>query len=210
MSDNHGRTVITVQSRTTVRVDVTFPSDRAVSPVISVILMVAVTVILAAVIATFVLGLGEDVQDPGPNVGQTSGELESNAGGNNNGVVRIWHEAGAVVDTADMEVVVDATDACDKRGRLVNLPVDETNGIESTNVDGADIFDQRPMGLHPLDSHGALERAKFLAGDRIQFRIPSGKCSISENDEVVVRIVHTPTNAVIVRQRLIATPNDGN
>ena len=35
---------------------------RAVSPVIGVILMVAITVILAAVIGTFVLGLGEGVQ----------------------------------------------------------------------------------------------------------------------------------------------------
>jgi len=34
---------------------------RAVSPVIGVILMVAITVILAAVIATFVLGLGENI-----------------------------------------------------------------------------------------------------------------------------------------------------
>ncbi len=33
------------------------------SPVIGVILMVAITVILAAVIGTFVLGLGEDVQE---------------------------------------------------------------------------------------------------------------------------------------------------
>jgi flagellin-like protein len=36
--------------------------DEAVSPVIGVILMVAITVILAAVIGTFVLNLGDDVQ----------------------------------------------------------------------------------------------------------------------------------------------------
>jgi flagellin-like protein len=41
--------------------------DDAVSPVIGVILMVAITVILAAVIAAFVLGLG-DTSDPGPQV----------------------------------------------------------------------------------------------------------------------------------------------
>ena len=41
--------------------------DRAVSPVIGVILMVAITVILAAVIGTFVLGLGDQVQDTTPN-----------------------------------------------------------------------------------------------------------------------------------------------
>ncbi|MFP4188678.1 MAG: type IV pilin, partial [Halobacteriales archaeon] len=37
--------------------------DSAVSPVIGVILMVAITVILAAVIGTFVLGLGENVEE---------------------------------------------------------------------------------------------------------------------------------------------------
>ncbi len=35
--------------------------ERAVSPVIGVILMVAITVILAAVIGTFVLGLGDSL-----------------------------------------------------------------------------------------------------------------------------------------------------
>jgi flagellin-like protein len=42
-------------------------SERAVSPVIGVILMVAITVILAAVIGTFVLGLGDQVQQTSPN-----------------------------------------------------------------------------------------------------------------------------------------------
>jgi flagellin-like protein len=39
---------------------------KAVSPVIGVILMVAITVILAAVIATFVLGLGDSINDTAP------------------------------------------------------------------------------------------------------------------------------------------------
>ena len=41
--------------------------ERAVSPVIGVILMVAITVILAAVIGTFVLGLGDQVQTTSPS-----------------------------------------------------------------------------------------------------------------------------------------------
>ena len=41
--------------------------DRAVSPVIGVILMVAITVILAAVIGTFVLGLGDSLGDNQPS-----------------------------------------------------------------------------------------------------------------------------------------------
>ena len=47
--------------------------DRAVSPVIGVILMVAITVILAAVIGTFVLGLGDQLGDTAP---QASFELD--------------------------------------------------------------------------------------------------------------------------------------
>jgi len=45
--------------------------DDAVSPVIGVILMVAITVILAAVIATFVLGLGEQISETSPNTSFT-------------------------------------------------------------------------------------------------------------------------------------------
>ncbi|WP_138007827.1 type IV pilin [Halalkalirubrum salinum] len=41
--------------------------ERAVSPVIGVILMVAITVILAAVIGTFVIGLGEGIGDTTPS-----------------------------------------------------------------------------------------------------------------------------------------------
>ena len=55
--------------------------DDAVSPVIGVILMVAITVILAAVIATFVLGLGDQVSNTTPQASfsfdydQSAGEL---------------------------------------------------------------------------------------------------------------------------------------
>ena len=41
--------------------------ETAVSPVIGVILMVAITVILAAVIGTFVLGLGNQLQTSSPS-----------------------------------------------------------------------------------------------------------------------------------------------
>jgi flagellin-like protein len=44
------------------------PEDgRAVSPVIGVILMVAITVILAAVVGSFVFGIGSQVQPSSPN-----------------------------------------------------------------------------------------------------------------------------------------------
>ena len=51
--------------------------DRGVSPVIGVILMVAITVILAAVIGTFVLGLGDSL-DQGVNAGVSVDENNGN------------------------------------------------------------------------------------------------------------------------------------
>ncbi len=53
--------------------------DRGVSPVIGVILMVAITVILAAVIASFVLGLGDQTDETAPNV-NFNGEFTNESG----------------------------------------------------------------------------------------------------------------------------------
>jgi flagellin-like protein len=65
--------------------------NRAVSPVIGVILMVAITVILAAVIGTFVLGLGDQVQQTSPNA-QWDWETDSSD------QVILTHEGGDSVD----------------------------------------------------------------------------------------------------------------
>ena len=53
-------------------------SERAVSPVIGVILMVAITVILAAVIGTFVLGLGDQLGQ-NANAGVSVDKTDTNA-----------------------------------------------------------------------------------------------------------------------------------
>jgi flagellin-like protein len=70
--------------------------DRAVSPVIGVILMVAITVILAAVIGTFVLGLGDQVSDNAP---QASMSFEFNDTG-----VNITHEGGETLERSNLNV----------------------------------------------------------------------------------------------------------
>jgi len=60
--------------------------DDAVSPVIGVILMVAITVILAAVIASFVLGLGDSAGDAAPQITvecNVSGGDMTHTGGDN-------------------------------------------------------------------------------------------------------------------------------
>jgi len=52
-------------------------NERAVSPVIGVILMVAITVILAAVIAAFVLDIGPGEPDPSASVSTTENSDEN-------------------------------------------------------------------------------------------------------------------------------------
>ncbi|WP_436934618.1 type IV pilin [Halovenus marina] len=76
---------------------------RAVSPVIGVILMVAITVILAAVIATFVLGLGESVSDSAP---QASFDFDYDGSD-----VTVTHQSGAVLDSDRITVNVDGSAA---------------------------------------------------------------------------------------------------
>lgn len=56
--------------------------DRAVSPVIGVILMVAITVILAAVIGTFVLGLGDQLGDSAPQASFSTDNVTNASDGN--------------------------------------------------------------------------------------------------------------------------------
>ncbi len=77
--------------------------DDAVSPVIGVILMVAITVILAAVIGTFVLGLGDSVQSTSPNA-QFSFNEESNEN------LTITHDGGDSVDVGNLNVTTDGSE----------------------------------------------------------------------------------------------------
>jgi flagellin-like protein len=90
-----------------------FEADDAVSPVIGVILMVAITVILAAVIATFVLGLGEQVSDTAPQAsfsfeydGNITGDEDSwtvgdgSVSGDTDGLLTIQHSGGPNVDSS--------------------------------------------------------------------------------------------------------------
>ena len=169
-------------------------ADRGVSPVIGVILVVAVVVILAAIVSVFAFGFVSDINEPAPNVADTTGEFvinEPTAGDNQ--FVRITHIAGDSVAVEDIEIVVraDAADDDDfpKEARIVDFPDpdenDPDNIIDSTESDiGFDTW--RP-------------------GRTIEFRINTGDADfrIDENntgpeaDELEVLIVHTPSNAVI-------------
>ena len=78
-----------------------FTEERAVSPVIGVILMVAITVILAAVIGAFVLGIGGET-DAAPQASLSLAE-ESDED-----KFSIEHRGGDRIDFNDITIIVSA------------------------------------------------------------------------------------------------------
>jgi len=93
--------------------------DRGVSPVIGVILMVAITVILAAVIGTFVLGLGESLEQA------PQAQLDAEATGSQE--LTISHNGGDTIPEGDIRVTIEGAS-------------DETPSGDDFSVGGSLVF----------------------------------------------------------------------
>ncbi|MFB6223008.1 MAG: type IV pilin [Haloarcula sp.] len=109
-----------------------FNDDDAVSPVIGVILMVAITVILAAVIATFVLGLGDQVSDTAPQA-SFSTDYDSD-----NDHVTVTHDGGDSIKASN--IYIRGTEiggsGDDVNSDNTNWPDSQTSGSNSKVVAG--------------------------------------------------------------------------
>ena len=127
--------------------------DRAVSPVIGVILMVAITVILAAVIGTFVLGLGDSLGDNQPSA-QLSVDV-TNSGDN----ITVEHNGGDSIESGTLNVIVSSPNATD-------------------------------------NSEGTIDQ-RFSVGDSVTSAITGEQVTANE-DELRIRVVHQPSNSIIL------------
>jgi flagellin-like protein len=123
-----------------------FTDDDAVSPVIGVILMVAITVILAAVIASFVLGLGDSTNTT------PSASFDFDYDGTD--VLEITHESGDKISASQLSIAGDVT-------------VDDvTPGTTNTNVDTAwptDVSAGNTLTLNSVNSDFTV-RVVYTAG----------------------------------------------
>lgn len=90
--------------------------EDAVSPVIGVILMVAITVILAAVIAAFVFGMGPPEQAPQASLRASADTIDTGVEG-----IKLEHQGG------DAIVLTDARTKVTLDGNDVTLLLDATN-----------------------------------------------------------------------------------
>jgi len=151
-----------------------FDDDRAVSPVIGVILMVAITVILAAVIGTFVLGLGDQIQSTTPSASfgfdqstetvygtETSGST-GNGDQSEITTVTVTHESGSSIDETSLSVSVNGNGAW---------------SLDGTSDDGND-----PTAQNPWDDNGE----KVSAGSSFKIYLFNDSGTISEDTSIDV------------------------
>jgi len=197
--------------------------DRGVSEVISVILMVAIVVILAATASVFFLDSAEVISEPAPNVADTTGEFEVGSAAADNQVVRITHLGGDSVAIREVEIIVRASGPgadLPTGVRLINLPGTGgcSRGLANENIQGlntesdSDFITQSGGCFFETDYEGDkiiidADSDTWGAGDTIQFSVsatgggadfrdPPDKPD-READELEVQIIHTPSNAII-------------
>ncbi|WP_135851291.1 type IV pilin [Halorussus salinus] len=149
-----------------------FEDDGAVSPVIGVILMVAITVILAAVIGTFVLGLGDRVSQASPNA-QFSFNYGT-TGATNGDYVNITHDGGDGVNTDQLTVQIAS-----------NLAWNGTNGYAA---DG-DFVD--------LSNSGSWSADKITAGDTLNIQEDNNQIDDGDTVKVIWSASGSDKTAVI-------------
>ena len=95
--------------------------EKAVSPVIGVILMVAITVILAAVIASFVFGLGAKAPKAAPQASLAIVDAVDGGTGASDYVL-IEHQGGEAIAWEDLQItIVNAT------GNILTFTEGDTN-----------------------------------------------------------------------------------
>ena len=137
--------------------------DRGVSPVIGVILMVAITVILAAVIGTFVLGLGDSLGDSQPTA-QLSVDITPDDTGDG-AVIEIEHGGGDTIDTGALRVVVtsgsdevEATNEFDSRFSVGDIQSADFDGTTGGSFEAADDDEMRIRIIHTESESILLDR----------------------------------------------------
>ena len=101
-------------------------SERAVSPVIGVILMVAITVILSAVIGVFVLEFGSSISDLPPTV-----QFNMTVDSDNN--AKILHEGGDVFEADSVSITNNESEYTFESGSV--SAGDESNSFNVSDGD---------------------------------------------------------------------------
>ncbi|WP_226012805.1 type IV pilin [Halomicrobium salinisoli] len=137
-----------------------FADDDAVSPVIGVILMVAITVILAAVIASFVLNLGDQAQQSTP---QASFNFEYT--NQTDDVLRVTHETGDTINSERLNMTVSGAEDGDNDKLVIqeNPFWGDVNAGSWGEVNSTTLKDDTGGSINGVDLSGATVRVVYTA-----------------------------------------------
>ncbi|SFR99984.1 flagellin N-terminal-like domain-containing protein [Halomicrobium zhouii] len=139
--------------------------DDAVSPVIGVILMVAITVILAAVIASFVLGLGDQAQQTTPQASFSFDYTQDDAGDD---TLKVTHDGGDTIEAARINATASGAIAHDYSG---GSETDLKFGTHPGGADGELFTSEVSAGttdtLNGDDFHDGADYASSMTGDHL-------------------------------------------
>jgi flagellin-like protein len=150
--------------------------ERGVSPVIGVILMVAITVILAAVIGGFVLQLGSGVGDAAPQA--SIGVSDTNFA---NDSIELRHSGGDTIEWADTNVILEVTGSADN-----TVQWDSPNSDALSTGQRATIYTKNGSAEIALNT----ETKKTGADTGTNF-------SLEDNDKVTLTLIDRPSGEII-------------
>lgn len=171
---------------------------RAASPVVGVVVLVGLTVTLAAV-AGATVAFGQATTGPAPTASITV-TADATDGWPEGQRIRLLHRGGDVLAVADLAVVV-TVPRVDAHARLTGFP---TRRLRDEHVRGRDVFDGSYAGVD-----GTLDAAHtdgtWASGETASVRVAQGELDLRPGDRIRVAVIHRPSNAVLARVTVRAT-----
>jgi FlaG/FlaF family flagellin (archaellin) len=175
--------------------------------------MIAIVVVLAATVSVFFFDVTEGINEPAPNVADTTGEFAVGSDGDEQ-VIRITHVAGDSVDISNVEIIIRISGPdVNTEARLVDLPGDGTfdrtladkNIKKEDNINLINQVGDRFGGPYEGDQVIVVDDDNtWSAGDTIQFSLNGDEANFGESpdpgddaDTLEIIIVHTPSNSVL-------------
>jgi flagellin-like protein len=172
------------------------PEDRGVSPVIGVILMVAITVILAAVIGTFVLGLGDQVSESAPQATIAASDAEDDAvidpAGETASLIDLEHRGGDTLQQS--ETVIQVTNSTNNNQARIwggSEPVLFTTSSNSDDIElsvsgGSELSTASTITIQADNTAGTPTDTPDLSSTYTVTMIDSGSGQIIAEKNIIV------------------------
>ncbi len=163
-------------------------NEKAVSPVIGVILMVVITVIIAAILAVFALGMGGPSKAPAASIKVISTDITGDS-------VRLQHSGGDSLSLNNVKLIVEQTKV---DGTISRYSVDSvdlgTGGAPPAKLKTGDTLE---VNLNTGVITSNLDTANSLTPSTAV-----GAITLVAGSEVVITLVDVPTGSEISSSKI--------